>query len=76
MNKDNSMLVTQVKEPKQKAKPINLKCVDPKVRAKLQEKADKYADGNLSEWLRFAGLHYVPTKDQLVPKNEKPKKKK
>jgi hypothetical protein len=76
MSKDDSMLITQVKEPKEKAKPINLKVVDPKVRKALQDKADTYADGNLSEWLRFAGLHYVPSKDQLVPKKTKPKKKK
>ena len=76
MSKDESMLITQMKKPKEKAKPINLKVVDPKVREALQDKADLYADGNLSEWLRFAGLHYVPSKDQLVPKATKPKKKK
>lgn len=26
----------------------------------LEANAKKYADGNLSEWLRLAGLNYIP----------------
>lgn len=40
---------------------INLKAADEE-RAALQAKADKYANGNLSAWLRYAGLHHKPTK--------------
>lgn len=66
------MLVTQVKKEKQKPKQLNLK-VSAEVEEALQKQADKYANGNLSEWLRYAGLNHVPPKKDLVPN---PKKKK
>lgn len=31
----------------------------------LQGKADLYTGGNLGEWLIYAGLNYVPSKDEL-----------
>ena len=31
----------------------------------LKDKADCYAGGNISAWLRYAGLKYVPEKKEL-----------
>lgn len=67
------MLVTQIKV-RNKSKPIHVKC-PPEIVQLLQDKADKYAEGNLSEWLRYAGLNFVPNKDDLVEAKKKPKKK-
>ncbi len=36
----------------------------------IQEKADLYTDGNVSEYLRYAALNFVPSKKDL----EKPEK--
>lgn len=60
------MLVTQVKE-KKSLKAINIK-LTAEEREAIQALADKYAEGNLSEWLRFAGQHFVPSKEHLVKK--------
>ncbi len=54
-------MVTKIKKPK-KIKPvlINIK-VTAKEKKKLQAVADKYTeDGNLSLWLRHAGLYHRP----------------
>lgn len=67
------MLKTQIKI-KKPSKPIHVKCSS-EVVALLQLNADKYAEGNLSEWLRHAGLNYVPNKEDLVEVKKKPKKK-
>lgn len=65
------MLITQVKEDKETLKAVNLK-LNAEQRKTLQKQADKYANGNLSEWLRFAGTHFVPGKEHLVsPKKSK-----
>lgn len=65
MSKDNFMLVTQIKK-KQETKQAHVKC-SAEILKLLQEKADLYADGNLSEWLRYAGLNFVPSKADLAP---------
>jgi hypothetical protein len=44
---------------------MNLK-VSGKDRRALLAQADKYAKGNLSAWLRFAGTHFRPAKAQQV----------
>jgi hypothetical protein len=67
------MLITQVKK-KIETKPIHVKC-SPDVLEKLQENADLYADGNLSEWLRYAGQHYIPKASELTKPQKKTKKK-
>ena len=67
------MLKTQVKE-KKTVKAINVK-VEDDVLKKLQENADLYADGNLSEWLRYTGLNYVPKPSELTTPPKKTKKK-
>ena len=41
---------------------------------KIQQKANIYTDGNLSEYILFASLNFVPSKDDF--EEEKPKKKK
>lgn len=64
-----TMLITQVKKKIVK-KPINFK-VDLEEHKQLQEQADKYAGGNLSEWLRFAGKHFKPSKEHLVQSKKK-----
>ena len=40
---------------------INLK-VTPKQMKTIQENATKYAGGNYSAWLRYAGMNYKPTR--------------
>jgi predicted DNA-binding protein (MmcQ/YjbR family) len=67
------MLKTQVKE-KKIIKAINVKCDDETIK-KLQENADLYAGGNLSEWLRYTGLNYVPKSSELSNPPKKTKKK-
>lgn len=70
------MLISQVKEDKDQTKPIHVKVTD-EVKNALQENANLYANGNLSEWLRFAGLHFKPGKEHLVqPSKPKTKSKK
>lgn len=44
---------------------LNLK-VDGKDRKKLLEMADKYANGNVSAWLRYAGSNHVPPKKAVI----------
>lgn len=41
---------------------INLKVNSPEAR-ELQKKADRYAKGNISKWLRRAGKEYAPKKN-------------
>lgn len=41
---------------------------------KLQQKANIYTDGNLSEYILFAALNFVPSKEDF--EEEKPKGKK
>ena len=38
---------------------------------KLQQKANIYTDGNLSEYLVYAGLNFVPSKDDFETKGKK-----
>ena len=49
---------------KRKNYPTKLERINVKLKkdvlATLQKKADRYAEGNLSAWLRVAGLKYVP----------------
>lgn len=44
---------------KEKLTLINIK-VSEEDRKLLMSQAKRYADGNLSAWLRYAGIHYVP----------------
>lgn len=44
---------------------ITLK-LTPKEKRELLAKAKKYADGNLSLWLRYAGSRHKPTKSDLA----------
>ena len=66
------MLVTQVKKKKSITPQVNFKCTKEE-KELLQKQADKYANGELSEWLRYAGLNCVPPAKDLIPN---PKKKK
>lgn len=50
---------------KEKPKLINLK-VNKLELALVLAKAEKFADGNLSLWLRHAGTHYVPKRKDLT----------
>ena len=36
-------------------------------RKELQANADKYAEGNLSAWIRFAGVKCIPKRGERVP---------
>ena len=44
---------------------VNIK-VGSKDRKNLNAKAGAYAKGNLSAWLRYAGLRYVPKKGEVI----------
>lgn len=35
-------------------------------KAEIQEKADKYANGNVSAWMRYASRMYTPKKGQRI----------
>ncbi len=58
------MIQVVLKKKKDERVLINL-LVTPEIRELLQKQADKYTDGNLSLWLRYAGLnHQPPTTDR------------
>lgn len=59
------MLKVAVKKKKDDLELFNLKLTPEQKRA-LQAKADKYTNGNLSLWLRYAGAMYVPSKKELA----------
>lgn len=42
---------------------------------KLKAKANVYCDGNLSEWILYAALHFIPSKEELVEDKKTPAKK-
>lgn len=44
---------------------INFK-ITGKDQALLTQRAKKFANGNLSAWLRYAGSHYVPPKKVVI----------
>ena len=35
--------------------------------ALIQRKADRFTEGNLSAWLRYAGKQYSPKKGERIP---------
>ncbi len=53
------------KKPTGRLKIVNLRMND-KDRAMLLKRAKQFAKGNLSAWVRHAGLKYVPKKDELI----------
>jgi hypothetical protein len=53
------------KESKDQPQLVNLK-VTKKEKRMLQALADSYTAGNLSEWLRYAGLHFIPRKSDMA----------
>lgn len=63
------MLKTQLKKETGKMKLKNFKATEEDI-ALLQKNADKFADGNLSAWIRFAGINHVAKSRDLV-KNKK-----
>ena len=50
---------------KNKSRLINLR-VSQKEEAAIQKKADKFANGNYSAWLRYAGANYTPSKEEII----------
>jgi hypothetical protein len=55
--------IAKAKKPKPKLQ--NLKLHGPEYEA-IKANADKYANGNISLWLRHAGIHHVPKQSELV----------
>ena len=53
------------KKKLEKLKLRNVK-LSPRDERLLQAKAKKHADGNLSAWLRHAGMRYTPKKSERV----------
>lgn len=56
-------LKQSLKSKKQKL--INFKCTDEEL-AVIKAKAEKYANGNLSEWIRYAAIELEPRSKDLV----------
>ena len=56
---------TLSKDDRELLKIVNLK-VSSKDRSGLVKNAKRYAGGNLSAWLRYAGLHFTPAKSETV----------
>lgn len=54
-----------VRKTKKKPSLITFK-VTPAEKEALAEKARKYCKGNVSRWLRLAGVHFTPTKRELA----------
>ena len=42
--------------------------VSPEEKALMQSKADEYTSGNLSEWVRYAAVHYQPRRAPRIHK--------
>jgi hypothetical protein len=65
----------RLKRPKKtKEETVKARC-DSQDRNALQLKANLYTEGNLSEWLVFAGKNFVPSKEDFeTPKNKKGRK--
>jgi hypothetical protein len=51
-------------QPPKKKEMIAFK-VSPGDRAAIQAMADAFADGNVSQWVRFAALNFKPKKEHL-----------
>ena len=58
------MTIKAAVRPKPDTMLINIK-VTPEELATLRLKADQYTKGNLSLLLRYAALHFVPSKQEL-----------
>lgn len=54
-----------IKASGSKLKIVNIK-VGGKDRSSLTAKAKAHAKGNLSAWLRYAGLRYTPKKGEII----------
>lgn len=55
----------RLKKPKkEKAILVNFK-IEKNLLRMLTAKAKKYANGNISRWLRFAGINHVPKRKEL-----------
>jgi hypothetical protein len=50
---------------KEKTILINIK-IRPSELKKIRENAEAWAGGNLSEWLRFAGIRHKPSREELT----------
>lgn len=53
------------KSKKEKPALINIK-ISKEDLVRLKIKANLYTDGNLSHWLRYAGMNHLPSKKDLV----------
>ncbi len=68
------MSIRLKKSKKNKTSKISFRCLEEEEN-KLQQKANIYTDGNLSEYLLFAGLNFVPSKEDFEETNKKGRKK-
>lgn len=53
------------KKKQNKTTTINIKLPE-ELKECLQKFADRYADGNISAWLRYSGMNYVPQKGERI----------
>ncbi len=56
------MRLKKLKEPKSCLKTFRLKLTE---KHEIQQKANIYTDGNVSEWLIYAALNHIPRKKDL-----------
>lgn len=54
-----------LKKMKARQKLINFKVSESEYES-IQEKADEFANGNVSAWIRFATIHLSPSADDLT----------
>ncbi len=50
---------------KPRKKPFHIKMSEAQKKA-IQKKANFYCEGNISKWMRYAAMHFVPHDGELI----------
>lgn len=66
MSTETNQTLRELNPPDRKAEMITIKASKSDVSI-IQEKADMYAKGNKSAWMRHAAVNYKPKSKDLVP---------
>lgn len=61
----NKVLKTIAKSKESIRRLVNFKANNEELEA-IKKNADLYADGNLSEWVRYASINFKPSKKDLA----------
>ena len=62
---DRQIKLKSLITPERKDSSITIKMIE-KEKSEIQKKADLYAGGNMSAWLRYAALNHTPKKKELI----------